>query len=1153
MADTALQIYGPDGVLRSTVIFSTTSESRFFTGTAPEDTVDMEISINGSEFTSDSDLITFEDTSWTVPNSEMFPSGLDLYSGENFIQVRAILESGATSTVVSAVVTLVQETDVGVVAVSPTNISVEQQDQAVEITIEGLDEDGFQGFNLYASKYTGGGDSGYQRVNLELIADSTTSTESETITTLEVESDVLVGSNDDPVADPLYYRFTGQQEDVDEVVIQDDFDERVEVSETARSLKTTILLESIRTLESYSFSHDRLNGPSSDPKTISIGSFAATPYEEPLYYVVTAVYFDENRNLEFESAFSQEVAGHPLRVTATIGSLPVVSRQQLVKEFISSVFRSNPQLKVEPGSTLRDSVIDPFSSEAERLRFIIDFFQRGRAPATLLAVDDPNGTGTSIAVSSSAYKLALKSAFFLSSNTDVQALIDVCFDSLASNYGTFRRPGRYARGEVAFYTTTRPTRTIQIPLGTLVQGGSQTFRTTRAASISLSELASRYNPVTGRYQITVPVQATAVGSSGNVGKGQARKVNISGLSVINSAAMFGGYEEESNQELMERTQRALASVDSGTKQGYLNTAADVPGVLQAKVVGATDELMQRDLDSDGVHRGGKVDVWIQGENPATVTDTFAFSFEIAQDVQFEVLGSPSNYNFRANDDNLSSDNPIIEMLDYPDSGYELRNATTGEVFDLTDVEITGYNTIALSTDVAQPSVSLTDVVLGSYRRRRSTVFILPRQPVSSISSVEGVVSGEIPSAYVSLCRENPPLTTGRSYLADDYLSITAYTDSDGNTVPSGDLIDVTSEEHVLVGEYPEYLDSLGTNFLSIKVYNDTRTTLYRGPNDSSGVSDYTIILGDDTTPVALKRVTSGNISSGETVLVDYSHDENFTVTYTTNLVVSVAQDAIEANRHATADVLVKEAVPVPVDLEATIILNVGVDAGDVDTDLRTNLENYLTNFRLGEPLRQSDVVNVIENTSGVSYVVLPLTKMVRQDGSQVVREALTTDLAPEVTLVEDLSTDTVLVWLIEQELTAATTDGGGAETEFRGVFEDDVAMSLLAATAQLSSLGLAAGRAFIIGDDGALISGVTDDSTLIAEGYLTSAARVTARQDITANRILISTGTNDSPTNHEYSVTYVVADETAAKNVDPGDAEYITTGDFLFTYDEDSA
>ena len=167
-----------------------------------------------------------------------------------------------------------------------------------------------------------------------------------------------------------------------------------------------------------------------------------------------------------------------------------------------------------------------------------------------------------------------------------------------------------------------------VPLGTLV-GSFIQFSTTRAATIPFNEVASYFNPISGTYQISVPVQATTAGSQTNVGVGQITRV-VSALStslrVTNPAAMSGGQNAESNLDLTVRTQNRLASVDSGTSRGYLQTAADVPGVIRANVVAAGGALMQRDLDTAGVHKGGKVDVWVQGENIATVTDTFAFSF-----------------------------------------------------------------------------------------------------------------------------------------------------------------------------------------------------------------------------------------------------------------------------------------------------------------------------------------------------------------------------------------------------------------------------------------------------------------------------------------------------------------------------------------------
>lgn len=1160
MATLTPQVTGPDGIARETLVFSTAQGSRFFSGTTDVNTVDMEVSIRGSGFSNDPDLIVFEGTAWRVPNPEVFPDGLDLLPGNNTILVRAVMASGAVSSPVTIRVMLVQESDIGVVAAPPTNVTVTQLDGSVRITVEEpTDTTGFQGFNFYAAMDAGGGNTGYRRINLEMIADSTTTEDLSSLASFEVDSDVVLTPNGDPIVDPLMFRILGQQEDEDEVVIQVDLDEVTEIPETTREIRTTISLEAVRQIQIYQFNHARSAGPTSTPPTLSSGAFASMSLEDVLYYVVTGVYFDPIANLEFESVFSQEVVGRPLRVTATIGTMPTVSRHRIIRDYITSVFRSNPQLKVEEGSALRDTVIDPFSSEAERLRFIFDFLHRARSPTQLLIIDDPTGTGESASVATTPYKLALKKAFFLTNNSDVQAMIDAAFEAYASNFGIFRRAGRSSQGEVTFYTSTRPVRTIQLPLGTTVSGGSQTFRTTRAASIPLNQLASYYDPVSGRYQVNVPVKAGVVGSAGNVGAGQIRRVTstISGISVLNSAAMFGGDDEETNRQLIERARNRLASVDSGTVRGYLQTAADVPGVIKANVVGAGDPLMQRDLDSLGTHRGGKVDIWVMGENIATVTDTFAFTFEIAQDIQFVLISDPADLQFRAIDPKLSLSNPLVEMLDFPTAGYEFKNASTGMLFDLTGVTILGYDSIQLDTSIPQPSVDLTDVVIGAYRRRVGSTFVFPRQPVSSVSSVVGVVSGTLPSTAFALNHPDPPLEKGRSSLAADYLSIMAYTDDDGNQVPSGDLITVLNESHVFLGDYVEYVDSLGAVFLTIVVTDSTGTITYKGPNDPSGDPDYTIVLGDQTTPLALKRVSGGDITSGQTVLVSYSHDENFTATYRTNLVISVAQAAVEAQRHATADVIVKEALPIPLDLQATVVLNKGSSQSDVDPVLRTNLTNFITNLQLGDPVRQSDIIDVIERTAGVSYVVVPLTKMVRGAGSSVIREDLTTDLSSEVIQLSGISTDSVLVWLIQDALLAATTNAGGDITDFRGVFQDDIEMTLLDATALLSSLNLATDQAYIIGSEGASILGYSDDATLIAEGFTDSTKRAAERVRLTANRILVSTLPSDSPINHEYAVTYTVGEDTGAKNIDPGAAEYIAvptdTTDWLFTYDEDSA
>ena len=414
----------------------------------------------------------------------------------------------------------------------------------------------------------------------------------------------------------------------------------------------------------------------------------------------------------------------------------------------------------------------------------------------------------------------------------------------------------------------------------------------------------------------------------------------------------------------------------------------------------------------------------------------------------------------------------------------------------------------------------------------------------------GAVSGTLPDSSVEVVRPNAPLELGLSNLAGDFLSVTAFEDSSGNMVPSGESITVTGESHVLVGAYPEFLDFLGANFLSLKVFDSTGTVEYKGPNDPSGSPDYTIDLGTQTTALSITRVESGSIPSGATVLVNYKHDENFTVTYTTNLIVGLTQEAVDNRKHVTADVLAKEAVNIPLDLEATVLLKPGRERSTVDTAIRTNLENFFSNLRLGDPVRQSDVIDVLEQTEGVSYVVVPLGKMTPAEGAEIIREAVSTDTSAESTLLTSYTTNLAVVYILNNPLSFATTDGGGPQGAFRGVFEDDKEMSLLGDNQDPSNLGVAPNQTFIIGSEGRSIPGFSDDATLIAQGYVTASARQAQRLALSANRILVSLELGDSPTSHSYASTYVVGVDSGAKNVDPAGASFVSAGSLVFTLDE---
>lgn len=1117
---TSVQILGPDGVLRGTGAFSTTQTTRFFTGVLPDDAVDVEVSLFGQPFTSDPTLVAFANTGFIIPNPVSYPSGLDLFSGDNVIQVRSVGLSGNRSIPATVTVRLLPAEQVDVYA-PPTAVTLERLDGSVRITVEGLTDSRVVGYNFYAASTAGGGAVGYRILNVDRVITGD-------IVQNVVDLSTLTSDNTVQVADPLYLRARITQENEAETVLSTDVDNRVEISDTVTDIRTTITVSSVEQITYYSFQHSRTANATSVPATVFSGVFAATPATDLLYYVATAVYFDTVLQIEYESYFSTEVTGAPAQVRQQINGITAVSRQQILEQAIASIYRQNPDIAVQPGAVVRDTTLDPFTTEAERLRLLLDFVYRASSFDTLLLVDDPTGSGVSQPPAASGYKTALAAALFYSNVNDVQNVIDGAFDKLAANVGKVRLAGVQSAGEVRFYTSATPAQTILFPLGTVITGASIQFKTTRSASLPVNQLASFYNPSTHEYSVTVPVRALSVGTVTNVGPRQLTSSNVYGMSVTNDAATFGGSNIETNAQLAARSRIALASVDTGTSSGYLQTAAGTPGTIQNMVVRAGDPLMQRDYDTTlARHLGGKVDIWERGLRNVTITDTFAFTYERRNDVQFVVIGNPLSYVFRVVSDEVTSDNPLASMLNYQSLGLGLRDVTTGVFFDLTNVTYLNFNTIQLDITLVQPPVTLTDIVLGDFRFQLGNKHTFTRQPVNAILSVVGEITGTLDFSLFTLVHPNSPLGLGCSTQAGDYLQINQSTDL-AVVSPSGNLIPVTDEVHVVTGFYTEYVYNLGADTLSIVVKSQLGV-IYKGPWDPSGSPDYTIIEGTSTTAAGIRRTTASAIADGDTVLISYQYYENFVATYQTNLVTSVLQQNLDDMSHATADVLAKQAVITPVDITATVILKKGMDRTNTDIAIRNNLQYLIGTLKLGDPLRRSDVIAEIDNTAGVSYVVVPLTLMVRAAGYQIVRNDLATEALGDAFRVDAWSNSQYAVWLILQELDAPTTTGGGPTNEFRGVFQDDVELTLKMTTPQ--NLALAGNQTYIIGVSG-----------LVIPGYGTS---------VVTNRVLVSLPIGDAPLNHVYWATYITTTDTGDKDVDPNSMEFIILGDVTFSYDSE--
>jgi hypothetical protein len=262
--------------------------------------------------------------------------------------------------------------------------------------------------------------------------------------------------------------------------------------------------------------------------------------------------------------------------------------------------------------------------------------------------------------------------------------------------------------------------------------------------------------------------------------------------------------------------------------------------------------------------------------------------------------------------------------------------------------------------------------------------------------------------------------------------------------------------------------------------------------------------------------------------------------------------------------LVKEAIPVGVNISGTVVVLRNQATTVVDGNIRTALGRLMGSLTLGQPLRQSDVIQAIETVPGVSYAVVPLTKLARQDGAMTVREELQTSqtadwLALSTSPLHPWHNDTVTIYLVQDTLFTATANGGGEYNNFRGVFFDDVPLTLFPGVPLYTGTPLKgiSNGACIIGNAGMSIPGYSDDATILA-GYpmpTDSAARAAEvlriRALLTANRVLLSLATGVTPSNGTVTVTYFAAGDSGAKNIEPGPTEYLVLGDLDFTYDED--
>ena len=1130
----------------SQIVFTTNRDYTTLEGTIDQTAVDIQVSVNGAAFVSDPTLVKIDLLTFMIPNPTSHPDGLPIEPGENLIAIRVVDIIGGVSAPATATITRVS-TYSGFASYTPSGIRLHRRRDSVDIlmaqpsntVMSSLallpDQPDFRGFNVYASA-SAAGSTGYFRVNESLLLAPT-----------ELEEDSIAISSDDS-------RWASSRTNVRiRVTEENDFGEEQFVCLDVRNslamylgdIRFQGILETFSQTEFVRFRHVRSGGAG----IINSDQFTDVPDADPLYYAVTGVYWDTATQTEFETPYSQEVLGAPLFIDTTLKNLPSRTQLHVVKDYIGLIQRVNNEISLIPGSTTRDVSIDPFASESERIWFIVDFVHRCGSFLTLLQLDDANGDGVSDPVISSAYKQAVKSALGLTQDAAVQSLIDTQFEKLAANYNCPRLPGRAASGQAVVYTTTRPSKDMTVPAGTIISSTADTvnniasvrYRVGGTFTLYLANVDAYYSFDRKRWELTVDVTAENPGEAGNRPADSLRAISgVSGVQVTNMEATQYGTEQESNSDLAARAILGFVSVDSGTEGGYMSTSIGHVGVLKTKIVKSGDALMMRDWDDvRSKHIGGKVDIWVQGLLERQVVDNFAFTFEVARDIKCQIVNL-ATLTFRVLDPRVTLNTPIVEMLNNPNTGLGVRNVTSGLDYDLAGVTILDYCTFRINKGIAQPITHFDDIITADYRFRSVNTFTFTLQPVRRIVSVVGELSGVLtPETGYQLYKTDDPLLDGESTIAQNHMVVQQV-----GGLPSGVSIPINDEPHVLIGFVYEPLAAIGINVSTLRVYNAERTIEYDGPE--AAIPDFEIIAGTATTPVKIVRTSNSAILSGQAVSVDYVHDENFAVTYVVNDLLQALQRKVNSGpKHITGDVLVKQTVQNSIALETSVQMTRGAKKDKVDPAIRSNTSLELNKRLIGQGVAQSDVINAGDSTEGVDYQIVPLARMAYVDGSHKLRESVLSTFQP----LPSLYAGGIRAYILTNPLQNPTTDGGGLATEHKGVFQDDVAMGLIS---DLTQVATKAGQAYIIGSGGAIIMGWTDDLTLVADGFTTAAILAEERLRRTANHVVVSLSAAalppDEPTEHTYAVSYVIRGDKGAHDFTASAVEFLDLGSMTVTY-----
>ena len=149
------------------------------------------------------------------------------------------------------------------------------------------------------------------------------------------------------------------------------------------------------------------------------------------------------------------------------------------------------------------------------------------------------------------------------------------------------------------------------------------------------------------------------------------------------------------------------------------------------------------------------------------------------------------------------------------------------------------------------------------------------------------------------------------------------------------------------------------------------------------------IVADTTSP------TEGSVNSLDAISwsVSPTAGSTVTLTYFVNKYINDVQTFIDQDGYNTgADILIKQALVVPVDIIFNISVFSGYSMSDIISAITIKIQNLLSTKKIYETLQQSDIIELAYTVQGLDRVIMPFTKFNRASLTGTVDVITTTKL-----------------------------------------------------------------------------------------------------------------------------------------------------------------